>query len=259
MNARAYRATFLVLGAAFGAGSGYATPSACISGGGTNGCGAVNSGFSAVPFGSSQAPGGIIFDQTPTNTNGHSITDSRLADDFTLATQNTVQGINFYYKAFSISDLSEVTYAIYNNSGGALGSVIQTETIASGNVTRTGSALCPTCSLASFAISGINLSPGTYWLEVHAGLTLTSLNGGLAVDWAAVADNATFVARFSNNSGGAGGVPNTPVNSSGNNNYAFQLTGIEETPEPGTFVLLGLGLSLVAIKARRRSTTKFAA
>jgi PEP-CTERM motif len=185
----------------------------------------------------------VLFDQTPTNTNGFSITDFRLADDFTLSNPSTVTDLLFYYVAQSLSDLGAVTYAIYANNAGALGAVRQSATITSGSVTRTGqSALCPTCASASFSIAPLPLAAGSYWLELHAGTSFTDTNGGFDVDWAAVDDNATLVARYN----ASGLKPDTPVDSSGFNQYAFQVIGT--VPEPGTLALLTLGLFILAVE-----------
>jgi hypothetical protein len=39
----------------------------------------------------------VLFSQGPTNTNGFSITETRLADDFTLANQSTITDLLIYY------------------------------------------------------------------------------------------------------------------------------------------------------------------
>jgi archaellin len=116
--------------------------------------------FAAALIGLVALPGRastVLFDQTPTNTNSFSITEFRLADDFTLSNQSTVTDLLFYYtysSGGSPSDLGAVTYAIYTNNAGALGTVLELQTIASGSVTRTGqSGLCPTCASATFSIT----------------------------------------------------------------------------------------------------------
>jgi hypothetical protein len=194
----------------------------------------------------------ILFDQTPTNTNGFSITDFRLADDFTLSNSSTITDVLFYYvysQDGSLSDLGAVTYAIYTNSAGALGTALRSGTIASSSVTRTDqSALSCFCGSAAFSITPLALAAGSYWLELHADTSFTGDNGGLAIDWAAVNDNAHLGALFN----ASGLTPDTPVNLSGYNQYAFQLDGAT-VPEPSTLALLGIGLSILAAKARRRS------
>jgi len=193
----------------------------------------------------------VLFDQTPTNTNGFSITEFRLADDFTLSNQSTVTDLFFDYtfsEGGSPSDLGAVTFAIYTNKDGALGTVLESATMASGSVTRTGqSALCPTCASATFSIAPLPLGRGTYWLELHNGTSLSD-SSGFEIGWGAVNDNADLIARYN----GSGMTPDTPVDSSGFNQYAFQVIGTT-VPEPGTLALLAVGLSILAIKARRPS------
>ena len=199
----------------------------------------------------------VLFSQGPTNTNGFSITETRLADDFVLSEPiNTVTDLLFYYtfsSGGSPGDLGAVTYAFYANNSGALGTVLQTSTIASGSVTRTGqSGLCPTCASATFSIATpLPLVGGTYWLELHNGSSLTD-STGFEIGWAAVDDsNATapLIAQWDN---GSGTTPNTPVNSSGFNQYAYQVIGTT-VPEPGALALLAVGLSILFVKARRPS------
>ena len=211
--------------------------------------------FAAVLMGLLAVPGRastVLFDQTPTNTNSFSITEFRLADDFALTEPiNTVTDLLFYYtysEGGSPSDLGAVTYAIYTNSAGALGTVIDSQTIAGGSVTRTGqSTLCPTCASATFSIAPLPLAGGTYWLELHNGTSLTD-SSGFEIGWGAVDDNTDLIARYN----GSGMTPDTPVDSSGFNQYAFQVFGTT-VPEPGTLALLAVGLSILFVKARRPS------
>jgi hypothetical protein len=225
-----YRFALLVLIAALGAGEASAAPILYSSGG--------------------QAPGGVFFDQTGNLGGGggasFDIVSFRAADGFTLTDLSVVQGINFNY-AFFGADLSSVTYAIYNAiDPSTIGSLIQSETISGANITTTSDpGTCVNCAVASFAITDLSLDVGTYFLEIHAGDTLQSLNGGNDVAW--VTANGAINALYSDNSGGAGGVPNTDSGVQ----TAFQLTGVQ-MPEPGTFGLLALGAGLIGFKARRR-------
>ncbi len=205
--------------------------------------------------------GSILFNQTPPDAdpNGFSMTDFRIADDFTLATSDTITDILFYFKFASggtADDLGALTYAMYSDNAGTPGGLLQSETIASGSITRTDqNALCTTCASATFSISSLDLGVGTYWLELHADSTLTGNNGNFPIDWAAVADNTTYGARFDY----SGGVPSSAINFPGFNQYAFQLSGIGTSntaapaPEPDTLVFVTLGGVMTAIKARRKS------
>ena len=196
----------------------------------------------------------VLFDQSPTSgqpTNGNqfSITTDRLADDFTLANVSTVNSLMFYYTAQFASDLASVSYAIYTNSGGTLGTVVPGGSGTTSSITRAGQSTnqCGNCSSATFSlVTPVALAGGTYWLELHNGTSLTD-TGELEVDWAAVNDNTTLIAQTDY---GSGMTPNMPVGVSGYNQYAFQVIGTT-VPEPGTLVLLALGLSILIVKARR--------
>jgi hypothetical protein len=216
--------------------------------------------FAAALMGLLGVPGRastVLFSQGPTNTNGFSITETRLADDFVLSEPiNTVTDLLFYYtfsSGGSPGDLGAVTYAFYANNSGALGTVLQTSTIASGSVTRTGqSGLCPTCASATFSIATpLPLVGGTYWLELHNGMSLTDTSG-LEIGWGAVDDSNATAPLTAQWDQGTGMTPNTPVDSPGFNQYAFQVIGTT-VPEPGATALLAVGLSILFVKARRPS------
>lgn len=208
----------------------------------------------------------ILFNQTPppSNPNSFDFTDFRVADDFTFSSNSALTSVLFYYTFASngaATDLGPVTYAIYNNSAGTVGTLIQSETIATGNVTRTGqNALCTTCASATFSITSLPLVAGTYWLELHAGSSLTDNNGGVPLNWANVADNfpnSGFIARWDN---GSGSTPNTSLSGfAGFQQFAFELTGTAAgVPEPGSFGLLFLGLLLgLSLKRRARPLSFF--
>jgi hypothetical protein len=170
--------------------------------------------------------------------NGFDITDYRLADDFSLSTNETLASIGFFYQAQQQTDLGVVTYAIYANNMGGPGNLVQSETI---NL--------PTLSIdpasqqffADFAVSPLALSAATtYWLELHAGVSLTDTSG-FTVSWLAADDNMTAIARDNLTLG----LPDSAVGIPGFNQYAFQLEAAP-TPEPGSAALIALGLATLA-------------
>jgi hypothetical protein len=208
--------------------------------------------------------GTVIFDQSTTlNGNGFDMTDNRIADDFTLASASIVQGINFEYifsGGGSPGDLSFISIGIYADNSGSPGTLISEQDDLAVTGSADSSNVCPNCSLASIAITNVALGAGNYWLELHAGSSLndgTNAGSTLEIDWAAVNDNATLGAQYA----ALGTVPNTPVDVSGYNDYAFQLTepAVTATPEPGTAtaVLLGL-LWIVRRKLVKRSSARLA-
>ena len=182
-----------------------------------------------------------IWDQSPPNDNATNIVDFRLADDFVLTGQSTVDMISFWYQAQFQADLASVTFAIYSDSGDALGTLLDT-----GTVTPVTS-VDVNAFFATFTIPDLSLAPGTYWLELHSGSSLTD-NTGFAVDWAASADNMTFAALLASTPN----QPNSSIGTSGFEQYAFQLGGTE-APEPSPIILCSTGiLACIAFLIRRK-------
>ncbi|MDP8980214.1 MAG: PEP-CTERM sorting domain-containing protein [Acidobacteriota bacterium] len=192
------------------------------------------------------APAATIWNQTPPNDNATNIVDFRLADDFILSTPASLTNISFWYQAQLQTDLSMVAWAFYGNSGGALGGLLQSGT-AVPSTSVDGNAF-----LATFSISSLFLGAGTYWLELHAGSSLTDTSG-FAVYWAATGDNATNAALLA----ATPDSPGSPIGNSGFEQYAFQLGGAAAVPEPITAVLLGTGFMVLwRLRKRIRSRSR---
>src|SRR5439155_15657816 len=90
-----------------------------------------------------------------------------------------------------VSDFSgTVTYAFYNDTGGALGSLITSGTISGLVPTPTGATLpvcnlppnCPVQEVQFNLVASVPLVAGTYWLELHEGNTLTT-NDSTRIAW----------------------------------------------------------------------------
>jgi hypothetical protein len=206
--------------------------------------------FLSIPllvFGLMPARATTIYDQSPPNNNSSDIVNFRLADDFKLTGASVVNAIDFWYQAQFQTDLSSLTYAIYANSSGALGSQLFT-----GLVVPVTSFDSPNNAFfATFAVPNLSLASGTYWLELHAGSTLTDSNSGITVWWAAAADNGNHAALFSTSPS----VPSTAILTSGFEQYAFQLQGTGPTsgppvPEPTSVLLVASGLLIILKKFR---------
>jgi len=180
----------------------------------------------------------VIADQSALNGNSFDITDYRLADDFTPSAAAYLGQVQFWYQAQQQTDLASVAYAIYADNGGALGAMLD-----SGTVTgpATGYDSASGLFFADFAVSPLLVSAGkTYWLELHAGSSLTDASG-FTVSWAATDDNATGIAL--QNLGLS--APDTAVGVSGFDEYSFVLSGTE-VPEPRAATLLATGVLIVA-------------
>ena len=171
----------------------------------------------------------ILFDQSALNGNSFDITDYRLADSFKPTAGGTVQQLQFWYQAQDQSDLAIVTYAIYADQSAAPGSLLDSGTV---NDPTTAYDSASGLFSASFGIDPLAVnSSSTYWLELHAGDSLTD-SSGFTISWAAVADNPAPAALMSLTLA----APDTSVGVSGFNQYAFSLTGIT-APEPSAFLV----------------------
>jgi hypothetical protein len=197
---------------------------------------------------------GSLFDQSPPNGNAADFVNFRVADDFTLASNSLVDGINFWYSAQFQTDLSSVTYAIYNDAGGALGSVVSTGTLTP--VTSYDST--DDTYFATLLLSTVSLGAGTYWLELHGGASLTDDNGTITVWWDSASDNASYMALQSSASDPLA-LPSQPIDVSSYEQQAFQIDGTAQgavAPEPWSAVTVGAGLLIVVYRRFSRSNPR---
>lgn len=212
--------------------------------------------LAALAF-SISAQAALIFDNgAPTTLGARDISLFRSADDFTLASGQTVAGIQFNYTWTNpaVSDPATnfsgtITYAIYDDSSGSIGSQVATGSVSGLASTFTG-IIIPGSNAKINAVqlnlvSAVALGAGTYWLELHEGPTV-STNDGTGIGWV-----------LSNNAGNAkqglasNGVPTGSVN----NELSFQLYdtafGATGVPEPSSIVLIAAGLAaLVGLRQR---------
>jgi hypothetical protein len=201
------------------------------------------------------APAAVIFaNGTPdeTKANSRSISLFRSADDFTLASASTIESIRFWMVATNQSFAGTLSYAFYQDANGALGSVISSESIS--NVAPQSLGQVPGFIYTTYLVdlnlpSVLNLTAGTYWLELHDGATLTT-NNNADVYWA-VAANGPGNARQSQ-------VPDIPAGQTVNA-LAFSLYGNVSTappstvPEPSTITISLAGLiALGLMRGRNR-------
>jgi hypothetical protein len=184
----------------------------------------------------------VLFDQSAVNANSLDFVNYRTADDFTLADGAIVDQINFWYQATYQTDLSEVAYGIYANSSGSLGALLYSGTATPVTADET------LYFSAEIAVPNLPLSSGMYWLELHAGSSLTDDNGTITVWWSTADDNGTALALQDLSPT----IPMTPVNLSGDEQAAFQIVGTLTTPEPGGLIALALSLAGMGWMVRRR-------
>ena len=192
-----------------------------------------------------------IFDNgAADNQNGFGMFNTaRGADDFSLSAASTVQALGFYWTTGpgqnpTASLGGTITYGLYQDSGGSLGSLVASGTVSGIGFSLTGVVNgCGTCQVAysEFNLaSAVNLAAGTYWLELHKGASFTATSSP-ALFWATSAQTGN--AKHDINA-----LPATSVNSE----LAFALFDAPVgVPEPGTIGLAAAALALVAVRRRR--------
>ncbi len=168
-----------------------------------------------------------------TSPNSRGMALFRCADNFTLASPVSVSSIRFWMVAQPNNFSGSITYAFYNDSSGALGSVVSTATVS--NITPVLLNQIPgnvhSIYLVDFNLpTPLTLAPGTYWLELHDGSNLTTVANPNATNvlWAIVPGVSGNAKQSS--------VPNLPSGNTGQE-LAFQLLGSVITVTPPSTAL----------------------
>lgn len=185
------------------------------------------------------------------------------ADDFTVASSLTFNAIRFY--------AIDLTPGLLDGFGGTLNWEIHTSSGTTPNAVPSGTIVASgTTSLVSvtdpgpqengwqvaqldFATPSTTLSAGTYWLRIDEG-TPASASDGDGIFWMQTNGPITGNGRR----GDADEVAPTTWTFSGTDTTAdlsFQLLNNQANaaaPEPGTFALLGVGMGMVGVVARRK-------
>jgi len=180
----------------------------------------------------------------------------RLADDFILTSAANVASVRFWMVDLPGDFSGSITYAVYQDSAGAIGSLVTNGTATVSGITPVflSQLLGSTSKLerVDFNLSTpLALAIGTYWLELHNGSSLTGFGDvGDDVSWAMVTGNPAGNAKQNKNQ--------DPLSTDTGSTLAFQLfdnsTGatINAVPEPTTISFIGIGLAALAISRRKR-------
>ena len=181
-----------------------------------------------------------------------SIAIFRSADDFALGSLTSLTSIRFWMVAQTGEFSGIITYAIYQDSAGSLGTLVDSATV--NGIAAVFLNPIPVnihnMYLVDFNLPApLALGAGTYWLELHEGVNLTTGDGTNNVLWAmsnAVAGNAR-----------QSPIPTIP-SFDVDNELAFELYDASPVPEPSTISACALGLVALLILRWRRSAASFA-
>jgi hypothetical protein len=189
--------------------------------------------FAAVPA----SAGVVVYDNTGPGSytaNAWSIFDNgggayTVTDSFTLSSTAIVEGANFYVWLLPGDSLTSVNWTITDT---AFGTSIETGTAAGEPETQVATAFgyYPVLEESISIPPTVALAPGTYWFQLSEGLDAYDNNV-----WWDESDGPSIAYA----TGGLGQIPSE----------TFQIIG---TPEPSSFLLLGLGMLALAGLATRR-------
>jgi hypothetical protein len=195
--------------------------------------------------------------------NSRNISRFAAADDFTVASSLTFSAIRFYALDFTPSLLDDfggtLNWEIHTSSGVTPNAIPSGTIVASGttslvSVTDTGQLVDGRqVAQMDFATPSTTLSAGTYWLRIDEGEPASAYDGD-PILWLQTGGPITG----NGYRGDDDEVAPTTWFFAGTNttrDLSFQLLNNQANaaaPEPGTFALLGVGMGMVGVVARRK-------
>lgn len=122
--------------------------------------------------------GATVWDNgTPNATSGNEMTNWIQAENFTLGSATTIEGIQFWAFLYGGSYSGSITWQILSDASGVPGSVLFSDTV-SVTPTNEGPLAFEGSDRLRFDINagGVALAAGDYWLAIHNG-PLSNLSG----------------------------------------------------------------------------------
>ena len=185
----------------------------------------------------------VIFDNGgPNQVDGNEMTEWIQTDNFMLAASDTITSATFWDLESAGAYQGSITWIIYADNAGIPGTQLATGSATLTQVATGNSFEGLTEYQDTFALSFAALGSTTYWLGLHNGPLTTTDRDGMYWETTATG-NAPTGEEFDLQSGG-------PWNNNGNE-HAFNLSDGASAPEPGTILLIGCGLTGLALVRRR--------
>lgn len=100
---------------------------------------------------------------------GSQMSEFLQAEDFTLATSQSLSSFTFWAWANRADYAGSITYTIYGNSGGSPDAALSSGSLAVTPTSVAGSFLGLNAFQFDVSLGGLNLAAGTYWLALHNG------------------------------------------------------------------------------------------
>lgn len=197
----------------------------------------------------------VVYDNgAPNRQNGNEMTNWIQTNDFALAQNTMIGGVNFWtIEPGTNAYAGSIYYGVYADNGGQpnLGAPAVEGFLQGTNVLRTSTGVTALGAFNEYTYS-FNIQPfvalagETYWLGLHNGDVSNTAR-------------SEFYWETSNANGTLGGQedflpPAGDSWASNNNEHTFQLTGISSVPEPATFALFGVGLTALGLLRRRKNS-----
>lgn len=194
------------------------------------------------------SPAALIFSNGLPDTSqpdSRGIALSRMADDFSLGGPATLAAVRFWMVSVPGQFGGTLSYAIYQNSAGALGNVVGSGTV---NVSPVLLNQIPLYLQRYYQVdfnlpAPLALAAGTYWLELHNGSDLTNA-ANVEVLWGIVGGDPLGNAQL----GLGGQLPSSNTF----DELAFQLYSSDTAgvPEPASIAICAFGLAAIALIKR---------